>query len=602
MTFSREPTMYRSLLLLLLFPFGAIAAEKPNVVLILIDDYGWRDVGCYGSTFYKTPNIDRLAKEGVRFTDGYAACPVCSPTRAAIMTGRYPQRTGITDWLPGRADGPQHKLSRPTLPDHLPKGTITFADVFRKAGYVTGHIGKWHLGGEGHSPTNHGFDVNIAGDHTGTPLSYFAPFGNKVRKMPGLEEAPQGEYLPDRLAAEAVKFIEKNKEKPFFLYLPHYSVHTPLRAKKEMIEQYKQGRPGTQANPTYAAMVESMDAAVGTVLKALEERKLSEKTLVIFTSDNGGLATTEGAINGLPATINSPLREGKGWLYEGGVRVPLIVKAPGLKGGIVSDALAGSVDFLPTAVEYCGITSEVKSDGVSLVSVLKGEAAKPRDLFWHYPHYANQGSRPGGAVRSGEWKFIEFYETGRRELFNVKKDLSESRNIAAENPKIVQELAEKLATWRTEVGAKMPLPNPGYEPNSQGKNGQISLPAQWATVHGSMLRFEPLPHKNTLGFWVNPKDYATWELTVKEPGTFAVELTHGCGKGSGGSEVEFAIGDSKFTYTVKETGGFQTWSTNKIGELKIDKAGRHTLSVTPLKKPGVAVMDIQLIILKPVKN
>jgi arylsulfatase A len=596
--------MFRSLLFCVfaLIPFSLPAADKPNVVLILIDDYGWRDVGCYGSTYYKTPHIDNLAKSGFRFTDGYAACPVCSPTRAAIMTGRYPQRVGITDWLPGRADGPQHKLARPTLPDHLPKSATTMAQLFKKAGYTTGHIGKWHLGGEGFSPTEFGFDVNIAGDHTGTPLSYFAPFRNKMRTMPGLENAPEGEYLPDRLAKEAVNFIDKNQEKPFFLYLPHYSVHTPLRAKKEMVEQYKQGRLGTQANPTYAAMVESMDAAVGMVLKALDDRKLREKTLIIFTSDNGGLATTEGAINGIPATINSPLREGKGWLYEGGIRVPLIIQGAGLKSGLVSDVPACSIDLLPTAMAYCNVSYDVKSDGVSLLSVLKGESAKPRELYWHYPHYANQGSRPGGAVRAGEWKFIEFYETGRRELFNVKKDLSESRNVAAENPKIVEELATKLESWRKEVGAKMPTPNPGYAPNSPDKNGQIRLPAQWAFVHGSMLRFEPLPHKNTLGFWVNPNDYATWEFTVKEPGKYEVELTHGCGKGSGGSEVAFRVGESSFNYTVKETGGFQTWSTNVIGEIQIDKAGRHTFEVKPIKKPGPAVMDIQLIVLKPKKS
>jgi arylsulfatase A len=308
--------------LLLAAPTVARAAEKPpNVVLIVIDDLGQRDLGCYGSTFFKTPNLDQMAKDGLRFTDFYAACPVCSPTRASILTGRYPQRPNITDWIPGRKDLPDQRLKRPAIRNELPLEEVTVAEALKARGYVTALMGKWHLGGKGFEPEKQGFDVNVGGDHTGTPLSYFAPFENKAGlKMPGLERAEPGEYLTDRLAAEAEKFIATNKDKPFFLYLPHYGVHTPLRAPQATIDKYKgPAQHGKQSNPTYAAMVEHMDAAVGRVLKKLDELKLSENTLVIFTSDNGGLATLEGMP--FAPTFNGPLREGKGYLYEGGVRV-----------------------------------------------------------------------------------------------------------------------------------------------------------------------------------------------------------------------------------------------------------------------------------------
>jgi arylsulfatase A-like enzyme len=576
-------------------------ADRPNVVLIVLDDYGWRDSGCYGSTYHRTPHIDRLAKDGLRFTDAYAACPVCSPTRAALMTGKYPQRVGITDWLPGRPDSPDKPLLRPKLRTELPLEEVTLAEALKAAGYVTGHIGKWHLGGDGFGPKEQGFDVNVAGDHTGTPLSYFAPYRNKMRTMPGLEEAPEGEYLTDRLADEAVKFIEANKEKPFLLYLPHYAVHTPLRAPQDRVDKYQPGKPGTQGNPTYAAMVESADAAVGQVLQALDDRKLADKTLVIFTSDNGGLATLEGAGMGQPATINSPLREGKGWLYEGGVRVPLIVRGPGVKAGVTA-AVASSIDAFPTALDVCGVTSAAAVDGVSLRPLLAGGTVDREAVYWHYPHYANQGSRPGGAVRAGDWKLIEFYETGRRELFNVTKDQSESRNVAADHPAVVKELAAKLDAWRKQVGARMPTPNPDYRPNPPDKDGAVTLHARTARVHGSQLRFEPLPHKLTLGYWTKADDFATWVFTAEKPGAFTVEVLQGCGKGSGGSEVEVSVGGSKLTFTVKETGGFQVFEAREIGTLTVGEAGRQTLTVKPLTKPGAAVMDLRQVVLKPAKS
>ncbi len=578
---------------------AAFSAEKPNVVLILIDDLGQRDLGCYGSTFYKTPHIDAMARQGLRFTDFYDACPVCSPTRASILTGRYPQRMDITDWIPGRPDRPDQRLSRPAIRNELPLEEITIAKMLKSHGYATALIGKWHLGGKGFEPDKHGFDLNIAGDETGTARSYFAPFANKQGKMPGLDQAMDGEYLTDRLTAEAEKFIEANKDRPFFLYMPHYAVHTPMKAKKEIIDKYP-NKPvhGRQSNPLYAAMIESMDESVGRVLKKLDDLKLSDDTLVIFTSDNGGLATLEG-LQYAP-TFNGPLREGKGYLYEGGIRVPLIVKwSKGVKPGTVTDQMACSIDFAPTILELCGLKAETKLDGVSLLPAFSGEQLPSRALFWHYPHYANQGGRPGGAVRRGDYKLIEFYEDGRRELFEVKKDLSESRNLIAEKPELAKQLAAELDAWRKDVGAKMPTPNPNYRPNPPAADGSITMPARTALVSGVMLRYEPLPHKDTLGYWVNKDDFATFDFTVTKPCTFIVEVLQGCGNKSGGAEVELAAGDRKVTFAVKETGGFQNFETRNVGEMTFDKPGRYTLTVKARTKPGPAVMDLRQIVLKP---
>jgi arylsulfatase A len=590
--------MPRAILALLLLATPLFAA-KPNVVLVVIDDLGQTDLGCYGSKYHKTPHLDAFAKSGVKIADAYAACPVCSPTRVALMTGKHPARLNITDWLPGRPDRPDQRMSRPKIRTELPLEEVTLAEELKKAGYATAHVGKWHLGGKGFGPTDQGFDVNIAGDDTGTPLSYFAPFKKNNRQMPGLEDAKDGEYLTDRLTTEAEKFITANKDKPFFLYLAHYGVHTPLTAKKELIEKYKQGPLGRQSNPTYAAMVESVDESVGRVLKTLDDLKLADNTVVIFTSDNGGLATLEGAVNGIPATINSPYREGKGFLYEGGLRVPFIVRGPGVKTGVP----VISTDVMPTVLGLCKVKSEVKFDGRNLAPLLGGGELESKPTFyWHYPHYANQGSRPGGAIRDGNWKLIEYYDRERRELFDITKDVSESRNLAADKPDVVKELAKKLDDWRKEVGAKMPTPNPDYKPNPQAADGSITLKGLFGDAHGVMLRFEPLPHKNTFGFWVNKDDSITWEFEVTKPGTFTVELTQGCGKGSGGAEVELSVGDSKTTHTVKDTGGFQAFEKLAAGKLTIEKAGRHTLTVKAKTKPGPAVMDLQQVVLTPVKE
>jgi arylsulfatase A-like enzyme len=575
------------------------AAERLNVVLILADDLGRNDLGCYGSKYFRTPQLDNLAGQSVQFMDAYAACPVCSPTRASILTGKYPARLHLTDWLPGRGDRPDQKLNRPKIRQELPLEEVTLAERFKQAGYATASIGKWHLGGAGFGPEKQGFDVNIGGNQAGTTYSYFAPYKNKQGQyLPGLEEAPDGEYITDRLTAEAERFITDNRERPFFLYMPHYAVHTPLRAKEETIKKYP-GSPqhGKQSHPVYAAMLDSLDECVGRILQKLEDLKLDERTIVLFTSDNGGLATQEGMQ--FAPTINSPLRDGKGYLYEGGIRAPLLVKAPGIKPAKNSTPVC-SIDFLPTLLELCDLAPAKDIDGVSFAPLLKGGDKPPHeDLYWHYPHYANQGSRPGGAIRSGDWKLIEFYETGRRELYNVKEDPSESRNRAAENPEIVERLAAKLHAWLKETGAQMMSSNPDYTPNPQAKNGTITIPAKSAEVHGSQLRYEPLPHKNTLGFWTNASDWASFEFTLDKLGAYEVEILQGCGAGQGGSEVEFAVGDQAVTTTVKDTGGFQAFERREIGVIKLSAAGRQTLTVKAKSKPGVAVMDLREIVLRP---
>ena len=438
----------------------ALSAELPNVVLIVADDLGWADLGCYGSKYHKTPHIDRLAADGVRFTQAYAAAPVCSPTRASILTGRHPARLGITDWLPGRPDRPDQKLLRPPVVTRLPADVPTLPGLLKKAGYTTALIGKWHLGGKGSSPTDRGFDVNVAGSEAGSPFSYFAPFQAKDgRVIPGLEDAPDGEYLTDRLAAEAEKSLGAHTGKPFFLYLPHYAPHIPMKAKADLVAKYKPGPPGQQGNPIYAAMVESLDDAVGRVLKKLDDLKLTDNTVVIFISDNGGLCTLEGP--NTPPTINAPLREGKGYLYEGGLRVPLIVKWPGVtKAGTTSPVPVVSTDLFPTVSESCGITLPEKLDGVSLKPLLNGGTIGRDGLYFHYPHYSNQGGTPAAGVRDGDWKLIHYFETKTSTLYNIRTDIAEQHDLSATRPEIAARLERTLLEWLPTVGALIPAPNP----------------------------------------------------------------------------------------------------------------------------------------------
>jgi arylsulfatase A-like enzyme len=581
---------------------GRADEMPPNVVLIVADDLGWADLGCYGSTFHRTPHLDALAKTGKRFTQAYSAAPVCSPSRAAMLTGKHPARLHLTDWLPGRPDQASQKLLRPKILQHLPSEEVTLAEVLKSRGYVTGHIGKWHLGPRGAGPTDQGFDVNIAGDESGSPMSYFAPFSRSGKNMPGLDQAPKGQYLTDRLTDEAEKFIEANKARPFFLYLPHYAPHLPMVAKPEFVAKYPRwdGVPhGRQENPIYAAMLESLDESVGRIVSHLKSAGLSERTIVVFTSDNGGLAVREGANS--PATNNAPLRESKGFLYEGGIRVPLIVNWPGAIGAGVETTPVATTDLFPTLKQMTG-GDAAATDGLSLASLLKDrQPLAPRELYWHYPHYSNQGGKPGSAIRDGDWKLVEDYETGRRELFHIGQEVSESRNLADVEPQRVEAMAAKLAAWRTSVGAQSNTPNPAFASNPQAEDGTITLPASTAEVHGVMLRYEPLPHKNTLGFWVRPNDWASWEFDVSRPGVFEVEALVGCGAGSGGSTVTFQFPGQTLTLIVPVTGGFQNFQTQKLGRVTIDRAGRTRLEVHATRKPGAAVMDLREVKLLPAK-
>ncbi len=455
---------------------------KLNFILILIDDMGWMDTGCYGSKFYQTPNIDRLAAEGMRFTEGYAACAVCSPTRAAIMTGRYPARLGVTDWIRSRfqggkipADkknpteyvgGKNSKLLCPPNALWMELDEITIAEALEPAGYTCCHIGKWHLGADDWYPDKQGFDFNIGGCDFGQPPSYFDPYFRKGQgQIPTLKPRREGEYLTDRESDEAVKFIRRHKDKPFFLYMAHYAVHTPIQAKQELIEKYKDKALFGQKNPTYAAMVESVDDAVGKIMSALDELDLAERTVIIFTSDNGGL---------LNVTSNAPLRAGKGYPYEGGIREPVIIRWPKVIGPCtISHEPVTSVDYFPTICELAGVPLPAGRaiDGISLVEHLKSNGTKPLDrdaIYWHFPHYRGDVV-PYSIVRAGDWKLIKRYEGKTFELFNLKDDLSEQHELSANMPQRVKQLDAKLIEWLKAANAKLPMPNPDYEPAERGR-------------------------------------------------------------------------------------------------------------------------------------
>lgn len=449
------------------------AAETPkrlNFIVILIDDMGWRDIGANGSTYFKTPNIDKLATQGMRFTQGYAACAVCSPTRASLMTGKYPARLHITDWIPGEGSPKQSKFLVPEWTQRLPLEETTLAEALKQQGYATASIGKWHLGGKGFLPENQGFDLNVAGGHTGHPASYFWPYGGKNdgQRVPGLSDAggEKGEYLTDRLTDESLKFIEANQEKPFFLYLPHYAVHMPLMGKADYVKE-AEATPvlDEQKNPVYAAMVHSVDDSVGRIMKRLEELKLADNTVVIFTSDNGGVIHA-----GNPrATSNLPLRAGKGYPYEGGIREPLIIKAPGItKPGSTCDTPVITMDFFPTLLALAGATPETAktaTDGLDISPLLKGGTKIDRDtLCWHYPHFwAGKVITPYSVIRQGDWKLVHWYEKETWELYNLAEDMGEKNDLAAQKPEKVAELRTRLEAWLKETGAQLPVPRPAKE-------------------------------------------------------------------------------------------------------------------------------------------
>jgi len=503
-----QPRPMKFLTTLLLTPLAALQAanspkQKPNVIVILADDLGWADLSCYGSTFHESPNLDRLSARGMRFTQAYSSSPYCSPSRASLLTGRHPARLKITDYIP--SNGWSGKLLPAEMKMELPLEEVTIAEVLRDAGYATWSVGKWHLGDLGFYPEDQGFQVNIAGNHSGGPPSFFWPYGDekgvtvarpKARDdkvgyhytpVPGLRAGGKpGEHLCDRLTSEAINLIEhRRKDEPFFLYLSFYDVHAPVMAKPELVKKYQAkaaalGLPSvpdaprysvdncahggkktvmfeTQVNPIYAGMVETLDSNVGRLMAKLEELGIAENTLVLFTSDNGGDNVSS----------QRPLTGCKGWLYEGGVRVPWIVKWPGVtKAGSTSDVPIIITDILPTVLEATGLPArpDLHKDGISIVPLLRGGGEPVHEaLFWHFPHYGNHGSGPCSSVRVGDWKLIHWMESGHLELFNLATDLSEKNNVAAQHPEIAKNLRERLQTWRQETTANMPRPKPGQK-------------------------------------------------------------------------------------------------------------------------------------------
>ncbi len=468
----------RILPLLVLPAALAPAAQPPNVVVVLVDDLGWMDLGCQGSDFYRTPNIDRLAATGMRFTDGYASCAVCSPTRAALMTGRSPSRLGITDWIRAefqlgnrqwpnvrdrfgyhRPDDRSRPLLTPVNEQRLPHGEITVAEMLKPLGYASGFIGKWHLGGRGHLPVDQGFDENYGGWDYGQPPSYFDPYVEQPRLpmgIPTLEPRKAGEYLTDREADEAVAFIERNRHRPFLLYLSHYAVHTPIQGKKALVAEYESRRDGKgQDDPVYAAMVHSVDEAMGRLLDALGKAGVAERTMIVFTGDNGGLDR-----EGRP-TENAPLRSGKGHAYEGGLRTPWIVRWPAVtKPGTVSGEPVASIDLLPTIAAAAGTRppSDRPIDGIDLGPALRGGELPERALHWHFPHYRRgPGHDPYSVVRKGDWKLIRFYDPAKVELYNLAADLGEAKDLSGSNPVKAAELELELDEALRDAGARLPV-------------------------------------------------------------------------------------------------------------------------------------------------
>ena len=613
------PRLFLGLLLGALLALAPASAQEtpPNFVILFADDLGINDLGCFGRKDQNTPNLDKLAAEGARFTQAYAAASVCSPSRAALMTGQSPARLKITTFLTGRSDRASHRVLAAPINLHLPNGVQTIAQLLKPKGYVSAAVGKWHLGGKGHQPTDHGFDESFTG---------------KVN--PGAE-SPQGGKGELGQADYAVKFIQKNKANPFLLYLAFDNPHIPLAAPAKAIEANAKS-----FHPTYAALIESLDAAVGRVMKALEDNGLAKNTVVIFASDNGGVHISE--LKESPATYNAPSRAGKGFLYEGGIRTPLIIRYPGrLASRVISEPVVLG-DLCPTICALAKVPAPQTLDFQDISPVLFDSKppvdAKPRPLFWHQPHYMNQGGKPAGVAREGDWKLIEQYEDGSLELYNIAKDPSETTDVAATEPNRVAALRGKLEAWRRSVGAETLKANPNFsrtlwedcfiktdvsqlkalptseamrplladwrkamnDATTEGANSLIFLEARDAQVKATKMKYEEPPLKDTLGFWVNAADTASWTFQAPKAGTYRVTVLQGCGKGNGGSVVALDTQQGSCEFTVEETGHFQRFVPREVGKLKL-VAGENTLTVRPVKLANKAVMDLRRVILERVE-
>lgn len=441
--------------------------DRPNILLIMADDLGWTDLGCFGSTYYQTPHLDQLRSQGLKFTSAYTCGPNCAPTRACLMSGLYTPRHGVYTVNSGARGKEKFRQLIPVEnKTTLELKFVTMAEVLKQAGYATAFFGKWHLGNlDRAGPKQQGFDYVVDGKN-GVPGGYFSPYED-----PYLPDGPPGENLTDRLSKEVVKYITNNKHKPFFIYLPYHAVHSPWQGKPELIEKYKHRTPvDGHRNPTYAAMIETLDTGVGRILETLDHLKLAHNTLVIFYSDNGGVGgyRAAGVLGAKNVTSQAPLRGGKGMLYEGGIRVPLIVRWPGIvEPGSTCDTPVTSVDFLPTLAEIGGAKVPQQQDGVSFLKLLRGKTIDREAIYWHFPGYLQASEREGtwrttpcGAMRSGPWKLIEFFEDGRLELYNLQDDIGETKNLADRWPQKIAELHAKLQAWRADVHASMPQPKP----------------------------------------------------------------------------------------------------------------------------------------------
>ncbi len=507
------------LILMALFVVAKANARERNFVFILVDDLGCRDLGYEGSSFHETPHIDALAASGMRFDQGYAACQVCSPSRASILLGKATPRHGITDWI-GAAAGMKWDHDDAVLPadyvHQLPADDTTLAEALREGGYATFFAGKWHLGSEGSWPEDHGFTINKGGWDVGSPNGgYFAPWNN-----PRLESGPKGESLTLRLANETAAFIESHRDQPFLAYLSFYTVHGPIETTEALCNKYRDkamtlglthnqerfqfGRRipvrQVQDNPIYAGMVETLDKAVGIVMSKLKETGLDENTVVIFTSDNGGVSAGDAF-----STSLLPLRGGKGNQWEGGIREPYIIHVPGLTQlGSSSQVPVIGMDFYPTILELAGLPLRPQQhvDGVSLVPILQGGSIADRDLFWHYPHYGNQGGEPSSIIRSHDWKLIFYHEDGRNELYDLAKDIGEQTDVAAQHSEVVLELRKRLEEWLKDTGAIIPQPDPRYSAEKFAAKQQRSRDVQMPKLekqHADFLDKSLLPSPNWWG-------------------------------------------------------------------------------------------------------
>ena len=608
------PRLFLGLFLGALLALAPAKAQEttPNFVILFADDLGINDLGCFGRKDQNTPNLDKLAADGARFTQAYAAASVCSPSRAGLLTGQSPARLKITTFLTGRTDRASHRVLGASLNYNLPNGVQTIAQLLKPKGYASAAVGKWHLGGKGHQPTDHGFD------------EYFAGKANAGAESPmgGKGELGQADY--------AVKFIERNKAKPFFLYLAFDNPHIPLAAPAKAIEANAKS-----FHPTYAALIESLDTAVGRVLKALEAQGLAKNTFVVFASDNGGVHISE--LKESPPTYNAPSRAGKGFVYEGGIRTPLIIRYPALlKPAVISEPVVLG-DLCPTICALAKVALPTTLDFQDISPVLFEQKPLNRPLFWHQPHYMNQGGKPAGVAREGEWKLIEQYEDGSLELYNLAKDPSETTDLAAAEPARVAALRGKLEAWRRSVGAEPIKANPDFgralwedcfvkmdvtklqalptseamrplladwrkamnDATTAGSNTLIFLEARDAQVKATKMKYEDLPQKDTLGFWVNVEDTASWTFQAPKAGTYRVTVLQGCGKGNGGSVVALDTPQGSCEFTVEETGHFQRFVPREVGKLTL-VAGENKLTVRPLKKAKSAVMDLRRVILERV--